>query len=153
MISSVFPLVDIFCMQTSWATHVINIMALNNCDQNSCGVGLHNPEHFLYLMHPIMTTKIFKLLKIFLCMTLDTLPNCAGSSCVRGQLQSVICDHRRRVANIPIQSGHMLHTLQTHCLTLNTSQLNSRSSQYASSLFLFSLPLITCMHLHLLVVY
>ena len=47
-------------------------------------------------------------------MTLDTLPNCAGSSCVRGQLQSVICDHRRRVANIPIQSGHMLHTLHIH---------------------------------------
>ena len=51
MISSVFPLVDIFCMQTSWATHVINIMALNNCDQNSCGVGLHNPEHFLYVSY------------------------------------------------------------------------------------------------------
>ena len=75
MISSVFPLLDIFCMQTSWATHVINIMALNNCDQNSCDVGLHNPEHFLYLLHPIMTTKILKLLKIFLCMTLDTLPS------------------------------------------------------------------------------
>ena len=51
MISSVFPLVDIFCMQTSWATHVINIMALNNCDQNSCDVGLHNPEHFLYVSY------------------------------------------------------------------------------------------------------
>ena len=51
MISSVFPLVDIFCMQTSWATHVINIMALNNCDQNSCYVGLHNPEHFLYVSY------------------------------------------------------------------------------------------------------
>ena len=61
MISSPFPLLDIFGMQTSWATHVINIMALNNCDQNSCGVGLHNRQHFLYLMHPVMTTKILKI--------------------------------------------------------------------------------------------
>ena len=64
MISSPFPLVDIFGMQTSWATHVINIMALNNCDQNSCGVGLHNRQHFLYLMHPVMTTKILKISRV-----------------------------------------------------------------------------------------
>ena len=126
MISSPFPLVDIFGMQTSWATHVINIMALNNCDQNSCGVGLHNRQHFLYLMHPVMTTKILKINISVHDSTLDIYPPlCAGSWCVPGQLQSVICDHQRRVADIPIQSGHMLH-LTPH-LTPHSAQSNSRS--------------------------
>ena len=155
MISSVFPLVDIFCMQTSWATHVINIMALNNCDQNSCDVGLHNPEHFLYVSYaPNNDNKNIEIIENIsvhdsrystkLCRQFV----CPWSAPVSDLWSSETC---RQYSDT--KWSHVTHLIYTHCLTLNTSQLNSRSSQYASSLFLFSLPLITCMHLHLLVVY
>ena len=152
MISSVFPLVDIFCMQTSWATHVINIMALNNCDQNSCDVGLHNPEHFLYVSYaPNNDNKNIEIIENISVhdsrySTLQTVP-AVRVSVVSSSQWSVI------IGDVSPIFRYKVVTCYTPCLTLHTSQLNSRSSQEAASLFLFSLPLITCMHLHLLVVY